>query len=315
MVINLTEKIKVIMPQTKPVFPYGNSVYIDDDVRAILDTGTGGKAYADIPVENIKLVLLTHNHFDHINGVSFFKNAEIMAGQEEAKTYSDSKSYWEHMGMTEWKKLMSNVAVADSDQRFILPDDVPIKPGFNLINLNGIFADGDEFDLGKTKVTAIHTPGHSKGHYAFYFAGEGILFSGDIDLAPRGPWYGGGSADLDELIKSVEKILEIKPRIMVTSHRRKIFNSKEDDIPKLLRQYLDEVLRKEEQMLEYLSEPHTIDEISRKSFTEYISDKAVLTVFWSKMMATKHLQRLMKLGLIKRIDSNYYVRAEKCCAH
>jgi len=312
MIIDLTKKIKVLMPESKAMFPYSNSIYVNDDILTVLDAGTGKRVYSDIPAEDINLLLLSHNHVDHVNGTSFFKKAKIMAGQEEAETYFDANSYWKHFGSTEWDKLMGNVNGRDVIQRVVLPKniaiDIPVKSPFNPVELGGLFVDGDEFDLGKTKVRVIHTPGHSKGHYAFFFAKEGILFSADIDLAPRGPWYGAGSSDIDEFINSIKKIINIQPGILVTSHRKKVFNSKEDNIPKLLKQYLDEILIREDEMLGYLSEPRTIDEICRQDFARGTIEKAPYAIFWNKMMVTKHLGRLIKLNLIKKVDDDCYVR-------
>lgn len=40
-----------------------------------------------------------------------------------------------------------------------------------------LLADGDEIEIGQTRLQVIHTPGHSPGSVCFYTAG--ILFSGD----------------------------------------------------------------------------------------------------------------------------------------
>src|SRR5665647_1724785 len=82
------------------------------------------------------------------------------------------------------------------------------------------FADGDEIQTGKNTIKAIHLPGHSAGHYGFYFEKENILFSADIDLVRTGPWYNSNSGNVGDLIASVQKIKEINPRIIVPSHRR-----------------------------------------------------------------------------------------------
>lgn len=82
------------------------------------------------------------------------------------------------------------------------------------------FADGDEIQTGKNTIKAIHLPGHSAGHYGFYFEKENILFSADIDLVRTGPWYNSNSGNVGDLIASVQKIKEINPCIIVPSHRR-----------------------------------------------------------------------------------------------
>src|SRR5665647_2766189 len=62
------------------------------------------------------------------------------------------------------------------------------------------FADGDEIQTGKNTIKAIHLPGHSAGHYGFYFEKENILFSADIDLVRTVPWYNSNSGNVGDLI-------------------------------------------------------------------------------------------------------------------
>lgn len=307
MLVELNKHIKVIRPEAKAMFPYSNSLFVDDRVKTCIDAGSGGRAYAGIDVNSVELLLLSHNHFDHVNGISFFKNARVMAGREEEQTYRDPDFYLKFSGFLEWPRLMGSIDRERILGLIDLPADVPSKRGFQHIELNGLIKDGDVFDLGATRVTVLHTPGHSPGHYAYYFEKDGILFSGDIDLAPGGPWYGGGLSNFDDLLSSVQRIIDINPRILVTSHRR-VFDSRTENIQHLLKEYINIPLQKEEQSLKYLSEPRTIDDIAEQDFINDFKEKTPFANFWTKMMIDKHMQRLMKLGKIRQIESKYYQR-------
>ena len=46
-------------------------------------------------------------------------------------------------------------------------------------------------NLGQNSIQALRLPGHTKGHYGFYIEEEGLLFSGDLDLALKAPGMGG----------------------------------------------------------------------------------------------------------------------------
>lgn len=308
MIIDLNSKIKLIRPEAVAVFPYSNSLFIDDEVRGMIDAGAGGKAYAPVKPENIDLLLITHNHFDHINGVSFFTNAKIMAGQEEAEGYTSPEVYSSWAGYAKWEKLMGRTKVERFSQTTPMPDDVPVQLGFHKVDLAGVIKDGDVFDLGKTKLRALHTPGHSHGHYAFFIEKEGILFSGDVDISPRGPWYGGEHSDFDALVTSVERLIALDPRILVTSHRR-IFDSKTENIAKLFRDFIGIALQKEEKIYDYLTSPRSINDISEQDFTKDYPRKTAYAEFWAKMMIMRHLERLQKQALIKKVDKEHYVRA------
>lgn len=307
MIIDVGKKIKVIRPEARSIFPYSNSLYIDDEIRAVIDAGAGGRAYADIPSASVELLLLSHNHFDHVNGVSFFNHAAILAGQEEIDGYKDPQTYYLYSGFQHWEQLMGRARLGNFfDAK--MPGDIPSTPGFQYIDLDGVIKDGDIFDLGQTKLAAIHTPGHSHGHYAFFCEKEGILFSGDLDISPRGPWYGCEVSNLDDLIESTYKIIDLEPRILVTSHRR-VFDSRKDDIKNLLVKYLDICLEKEEKILQYLNEPRDLDDIAGQDFVYEFPDRTPYIIFWAKMMILKHLRRLEKAGKISKVDEKHYLRA------
>lgn len=307
MILDLTREVKVIRPEAKSVFPYSNSLFIDDEVRVMVDAGAGGRAYEEIDPKSIDLLLVTHNHFDHVNGISFFTNAQIKVSEEEALGYRSPEAYSAWAGFRHWEKLMGRTKVERFYQTVTMPDDVPVKPGFQDVKVSGVLKDRDVFDLGKTRIYALHTPGHSHGHYAFYLEKEGILFSGDLDLSPQGPWYAGEYSNFDDLVQSVERIIEIDPHILVTSHRR-VFDRRKDDIVKLLKDFIGIALEKEEKIYNLLTQPRTIQDIAQHNIMGDISTKSAYAQFWDKMMIMKHLERLEKHKRITRIDEDYYVQ-------
>ena len=304
MIIELTKHIKLVRPEAKAAFPYSNSLFIDDEVKVMIDAGAGGRAYAATPVEEIQLLLLTHHHFDHINGVSFFKNARKMAGQEEAWAFQDEAKYLRSTGFHRWQELMGSQRLENWDKIISLPDDIPSRPVFQPLELAGVFKDGDVFELGHTSLTAVHTPGHSPGHYAFFFPQERILFSGDLDVSPRGPWYGDEYCDLDDVINSINKLISLQPQILVSSHRR-VLDSR---VEELMRAYLDIALQREDKILNYLTEPHTIDDIAAQEFINEWEQRSQHVLFWHKMMILKHLHRLEKLAKVAPIGDDKYVK-------
>lgn len=308
MIIDLTTNIKVVRPEAKSMYPYSNSIYVDDEIKMVIDAGAGGTAYTEIKPENIDLLLLSHYHFDHTHCTPLFSNARIMAGKEEARIYSDQAEFVKFTGLLEWPTLMGDVEYKNEMVNLPYPDDVPSRPGFRLTPLKGDFEDGTSLRLGKTEVKTIHTPGHTRGHYAFWFEKEGVLFSGDLDLSPRGPWYGDGCSNVDEIIASVEKLVQIEPAILVTSHRR-VFNNKEDNIRQKFRDYIGIILSREEKILNYLNEPRSIEQIVDHGLAYHEPVKFGQNIlFWNRVMVFRHLQRLIRLGRAKEIEKGIYIR-------
>jgi glyoxylase-like metal-dependent hydrolase (beta-lactamase superfamily II) len=125
---------------------------------------------AGIDVKAVDIVLISHFHGDHINGLRnpdgtlAYPNAEI-------KVPATEWAYWTDEG---------NVA------------KTPASNKGNFANVKKIFADLKPtlYEAGKEVVsgmTAIATPGHTPGHTSFVVASgsKRVLIQGDIALAPE----------------------------------------------------------------------------------------------------------------------------------
>lgn len=103
---------------------------------------------------NLKTILLTHGHFDHILGCNRFHEefgADIYVSQEDIEQIA----YAPQMTMT-----LGGIKI---------PEVTSVK---------NIVKEGDKFKIGDVELTAISTPGHTKGGMC-YLTNDGRLFSGD----------------------------------------------------------------------------------------------------------------------------------------
>ncbi len=306
MILDVTQRIKLIRPRRTAIFPYSNSVYIDDDLAVLIDAGAGAQAYIDIDPEKVGLLLLSHIHYDHIHNVGLFKNARIAVAKEEAGAYNSPDEYFAVVGLNLWEKFMGDRISDRLVQSAVKNDDVGVLD-FETFKVSDYLWDGRVFDFGHIKATVIHTPGHSPGHYAFYFEPDDVLFSSDLDLAPLGPWYGGGRGDFQELETSIRKLMAIKPAKLITSHRR-IFDSKKDDIAALFQTYLDVALAREEMIRKSLTKPLSLEQLIVIEFERDGYPDNRFQEFWIKVMFHKHLQNLQKKGIIKELADGRWVQ-------
>lgn len=132
----------------------------------------------------VKYILLTHAHGDHILALP------------ELKEYSKAS-----IGINLGDEDMLNDANINMSGQFRQPH-IEAKSDFHL-------KDGDELELGSTKVRIIHTPGHTKGGTCILFEKE--LMSGDTLFARgigRTDLYGG---DYDTLMNSITTKLYALP--------------------------------------------------------------------------------------------------------
>lgn len=302
MIIELTKDIKLIRPEALAVFPYSNSLFINGDVKTIIDAGSGQKAYDPINKGSIQLILLTHYHFDHTNSISLFPHAKIMVGKEELWIFQNEDNYNRARGYHRWHELVGSERVETFEHLWQLSDDIPVPLQFQNIHIDGTFQDNDLIDLGAIKVMPIYTPGHTPGHYAFFFPHEKILYSGDYDASNRGPWYGDEPANIEEIIASVNKLIALKPRILVGSHRKPI----DQGIEKALCDWLNVALDREERIYEFLTIPKTLEEIMSLNLFAKWGSGYKHHIFWEKMMLIKHLEHMQRNGqVIKTIDNRY----------
>lgn len=100
----------------------------------------------------LKSILLTHGHFDHIQGLKELADvtgAEVAIHRLDAEMLTDPK---ENLG-------------------YYLGEDCACKRADRLL------ADGDEIEAGGIRLRVLHTPGHSRGSVCF--VGDGAVFTGD----------------------------------------------------------------------------------------------------------------------------------------
>lgn len=132
---------------------------------------------------NIKYLLHTHAHFDHV------------VGSREVKEATGAKILLHKGDQFLYDNLMQQ------GKLFGFKIDSPLP-------VDEYLEDEQEIQIGKTKVKVIHTPGHTPGSLSFALADEdSILFSGDTlfhrSIGRTDLW--GGS--YDQIIKSISERL------------------------------------------------------------------------------------------------------------
>ena len=122
---------------------------------------------------DIKRVIMTHTHLDHIGCLREIMDAIgapvelwVQAKEAEPLERGDERTVY---GMEMFK---------DMCQR-----EYRLKDGAFKFKVDRWLEDGDELSLGGLTWTVLHIPGHSAGGIALYAASEGILIPGDVVYA------------------------------------------------------------------------------------------------------------------------------------
>lgn len=136
---------------------------MDNNCSLIIDEKTNQSALVDcnefsqkmidmIGDTDLKYILLTHGHFDHIIGVKSVKEkygAQVVISKEDEPMLNSSK--------------LSLAVFCNAPQ--------------NNVEADIIVKDGDEITLGEIKIKVMATPGHTSGSVCYI--AENCIFSGD----------------------------------------------------------------------------------------------------------------------------------------
>ncbi|WP_054695585.1 MBL fold metallo-hydrolase [Syntrophomonas palmitatica] len=296
MLRKITDKISMVISETG--FTYCNCIYINDDIRAIIDTGANPRSLAEINPEQVDMVLNTHHHYDHTRGNALFCNARFYIHPFDAPALASPEAFIHYNSIDMWMDIMPGDEFVQAGNMLGLSAESMDHLG----DIDGTLKDGEIIDFGSTKALVMHTPGHSAGHCVFFFPEEELLFAGDVCLTKAGPWYGEIYANPDQMIDSIDRIIELNPPRLTSCHVNKIYN---DTAPRLT-EYKNRIFRRDERIYEFLkNKPATIHDMAEHHLI-YIQHPTPFVVFWEKLMLIKHLERLQKVGRVYEAEPGLY---------
>lgn len=159
----------------------------------VIDPGDEGEAILQNARDmglNIKLIVVTHAHIDHVGAVEEVKEA---TGAEFALHRSEAQSL---QGQSkQWSTMFDVSYNAPKPDRFL--------------------EDGDSINIGDLRFVVLYTPGHSSGGISLL--GQGVVFTGDT-------LFNLGIGRTDFPGASYERIMEsIHRKLMVLTDDTKVF--------------------------------------------------------------------------------------------
>jgi glyoxylase-like metal-dependent hydrolase (beta-lactamase superfamily II) len=108
---------------------------------------------------------------------------------------------------------------------------------------------GDTVDVGSLSLRAVHTPGHTPDHVAFFLEEEGALFTGDAVLGRGTSVIDPPEGDMAAYMHSLQVMRDLRARVIYPGHGPVVF-----DAHGKLNEYLAHRARREAQIRSALAE-------------------------------------------------------------
>jgi len=197
------------------LIPAGRSSIIDCNVIvigykddfALVDTGNGEFSKQKIEtlkqqgfeLKNCSQLILTHIHFDHINGVHDF--------QRPVKMHKDDAEEVEKKNQT---AIFGNEVFKDMS--------IAAGMHFKSFPIEQKLTDGEELSIAGQKWQVLHTPGHTKGSMCLFEEKTRTLISGDTLFANaigRTDLY---SANPEHMKETLERLKTLKIKTLLPGH-------------------------------------------------------------------------------------------------
>jgi glyoxylase-like metal-dependent hydrolase (beta-lactamase superfamily II) len=208
-----------------------NTYLIEDDPLTLVDTGpNSGKALDELEqalhalghrVEDLGLIVITHQHMDHLGLVEILsrRSGADVAGLDRMapflRDYSKSMEREDEFA----GRLMSRHGIPEDVLQALVSVSASFRAWGASAEINRPLADGSTLALGNRELRVMHRPGHSPSDTVFHDEQRRILLAGDhlIEHISSNPLISlplpaTATTSMDEIPLSVED----RPRTLVT---------------------------------------------------------------------------------------------------
>jgi glyoxylase-like metal-dependent hydrolase (beta-lactamase superfamily II) len=300
-----------------------NSYLIEDDPLTLIDTGpNSGKSLDELQealaarghsIDDIGLIVITHNHIDHIGLVEIIvehSGAEVAAlgaaAERLANYLADSEAEDEFA-----VGLMLRNGIPEDIAQALRSVSGSFRGWASRVEVTRPLADGEALELRDRSFEVQHRPGHSPMDTLFWDAERRILFAGDHLLAQisSNPLLGrpldgspGRTRSLVAYIDSLKRTRELPAEIVFGGHGEPI-----TDHAALIDSRLAATERRKEKIHRLIAErPRTGFEIAQSLWGNIAVTQAYLTL--SEVIG--HADLLVDEGRIREADDGAVTRYE-----
>jgi glyoxylase-like metal-dependent hydrolase (beta-lactamase superfamily II) len=308
-----TEIIRLEIPN--PFFEGRNQVYLlPSDPFTVIDTGVATQKAFDTVVAgfeqhgllltNVKRVLLTHKHIDHIGNAWRIQQAsgcEILISEQELHSVQKVDPEGER-----FKELVRERLTGWDVPEDAMPTSSEAagwKWEIEAATASGL-ADGDRLPQGDGELEVFQTPGHTMGSICVRYGNA--LFSGDHVLPKISPNVGGGDLRRQGMLRYYLDSLE---RIAQLDHEELTVYPGHGEPFETLRNRCEQLIRHHHHRLEQLTticrkeDPQTVYQLALRLFGTMNDFHVVLGC----AEAAAHLEYLEEEGVVTEREGRYRI--------
>lgn len=274
-------------------YPQGNSLLVKGTEKTVLIDPSLGVVERVDHLPEVDQIMLSHIHEDHVAGVHLFPDVPCICHEADALGLRSLAGMMEIYGFqggyqAEFEQVVLN-------EFFYEP-----RPDV------ATFGDGDLFDLGGVTIEVIHTPGHTRGHSCFLITWDDgqLVYLGDIELTGFGPYYGDAWSSLEDFEASITKLKLIDVEYWLTFHHKGLIESRSKFL-EMLDAFEGMISYRENNLLAFLAEPHTMDEIVSHRFVYRPGSGGEMVDQIERRSMSMHLERLIRSDVVRQ-NGEYY---------
>ena len=287
----LSEHVTVLSTPDNGAYPSGNtllvqgageSVVIDPSVTVVEKGGVG---------VSVDAVINSHGHEDHIAGNGVFPEARVHIHHDDIEVVRSIEAL---MALTE----STPENHPELQRQYLEEFHYQARP-----DAEG-FADGYVWDLGGVEIEAVLLPGHTAGHCGMRIS-DGVFFLSDIDLTGFGPYYGDVFSSLEQFETSLVQVRNEEADVYVTFHHKGVIEGQENFVA-MLDAFHAVITRRHDAMLDYLAEPHSIDEMVEHRFVYRKHVEMPIVDRVERRTAMLHVERMLDRGEATEVEPGRY---------
>ena len=272
--------------------PYPPNVFLirDGGEAALIDAGFSDDEsfnkrtamLAELGVEKIKFIIITHHHYDHSSGAQRLREAtgaQIVVHVDEERLLKEPPSDSGDMEIPEDQKEARAQAKRWIAEAAKATPDVRVR-------------DGDVLQVGGLHLRCVHAPGHTAGHLCIVLEEDSVLFAGDNVLgvgtaAIAPPPHG----DMAEYIRSLRKMKALGAGLLAPGHGPAV-----KDPSRKLQELIDHRQQREDQIVGLLAQgKDSVKSLLKAIYPEL--DKRLAGMATGQILA--HLHKLQSEGKLK----------------